>query len=75
MKTFLITLLLLCSLFSFGQNCDCKKEFSALVSKIESDYAGFHDKVNKQTADDYKTFTAQLSPQSAVLNRLLNEIP
>jgi hypothetical protein len=45
----------LCS--AYGQNCDCPKEFDYLVKKIESDYAGFNDKVNNKTIKDYKKYT------------------
>lgn len=42
---------------SYGQNCDCPKEFEHLVGKVESDYAGFRDKVNSNTIEDYKRYT------------------
>jgi len=42
---------------AYGQNCDCPKEFDNLVKKVESDYAGFKDKVNSQTIEDYKKYT------------------
>lgn len=45
---------------SFGQNCDCEKEFNFLVEKIENNYAGFHDKVTEENASEYNKFTLEL---------------
>jgi len=58
MKSKLITLLLvfLYSL-SFGQNCNCLENFNFLEEKIANDYAGFSDKVNEITIDEYKKHT------------------
>ncbi len=57
----LITICLIFQFYSsFGQNCDCEKEFDFLVKKLESDYAGFQDKVTEENVSDYIKFTAEL---------------
>ncbi|WP_289055783.1 S41 family peptidase [Carboxylicivirga marina] len=57
-------LIIICLIFqfcsTFSQNCDCENEFDFLVKKIESDYAGFHDKVTEENVSDYNQFTADL---------------
>jgi len=57
MKKIVVAVVLFQSFLSFGQNCDCSKEFNFLVKKIESDYAGFNDKVNAKNRNDYNAFT------------------
>lgn len=53
-----LSLVLMMDVFvSYGQNCDCRKEFGHLVRKVENDYAGFRDKVNSSTIEDYKRHT------------------
>ena len=48
----------------YGQNCDCPKEFDFLVKKIENDYAGFKDKVNSKTINDYNEHTEKIKSQT-----------
>ena len=62
-KLFLLVLSLNVFLI-YGQNCDCLKEFDYLVKKIESDYAGFKDKVNSQSIEDYKKHTERYRVQA-----------
>ena len=57
MKQFLFVVLFFNVILSFGQNCDCPKEFDFLVNKIEKDYAGFKDKVNGSNIEEYNKFT------------------
>uniref|UniRef100_F4C9X3 Peptidase S41 n=1 Tax=Sphingobacterium sp. (strain 21) TaxID=743722 RepID=F4C9X3_SPHS2 len=40
---------------SIGKECDCRKIFLTVKSHIETNYAGFQDKVNKET---YKVYDA-----------------
>jgi len=51
-----LTLLLLVFLYNltFGQNCNCIENFDFLKEKVENDYAGFADKVNDNTINDYR---------------------
>ncbi len=49
---------------SYSQNCDCEKEFEYLVNKIENDYAGFQDKVNKYNIAEYEEFTKEVRLKS-----------
>ena len=57
MKKIISIILLFQAIVSFGQNCDCGKEFDYLVNKIESDYAGFQDKVTEENITEYNKFT------------------
>ncbi len=45
---------------SFGQDCDCGKEFKFLVDKIENNYAGFKDKVTEANIAEYNQFTDEI---------------
>jgi hypothetical protein len=49
----------------FGQNCDCKKDLGFLIQKVEKDYPGFTDKVNKNTRADYEAFTRKMVDKAA----------
>ncbi|KAF0203307.1 MAG: peptidase [Bacteroidetes bacterium] len=53
MRIILILLAGLLSIHGFGQNCDCLANFKFLENKISKDYAGFADKVNSSTIDEY----------------------
>lgn len=49
--------IVLSTINSFGQNCNCLENFEFLKNKIENDYAGFNDKVNPITITDYEKHT------------------
>lgn len=59
-KKYLLIIFLFHFTLSHGQNCDCQKELDFLINKIESDYAGFKDKVNKSNIKEYNEFTNKL---------------
>lgn len=54
---FFILTIVLSTINSFGQNCNCLENFEFLKNKIENDYAGFNDKVNPITITDYEKHT------------------
>ncbi len=56
-KPLLIALIASFSLQLAGQNCNCLENFNFLENKISKDYAGFADKVNASTVDEYNRFT------------------
>jgi hypothetical protein len=56
-KNLFILTILLISIGSFGQNCNCIENFEYLETKIENDYAGFNDKVNALTKFEYEKHT------------------
>lgn len=60
MKQFLLVVLFFNVILSYGQNCDCQKEFDFLVNKIEKDYAGFKDKVNSSNFEEYNKYTEHI---------------
>ena len=69
MKKILVAVVLFQSVLSFGQNCNCSKEFDFLVHKVESDYAGFNDKVNAKNAPTANNGTnACVSPPNTMIN-------
>ena len=39
--------------------CNCKEEFSKIKNHLESNYAGFKDKVTKSNLKQYNQFTAK----------------
>lgn len=45
--------------FAHGQNCDCKTQFDFVKHQVETNYPGFRDKVNPQTASAYTTITSK----------------
>lgn len=51
-----ICILLFC-IHSFGQSCNCAREFNFVKDKIEVNYAGFKDKVNLKTQSSYDKYT------------------
>lgn len=53
----LTSILLLLSINSFGQSCNCLENFEDLEMKVENDYAGFTDKVNEWTKPEYEKHT------------------
>jgi hypothetical protein len=56
-KALLILNISLLSIQINCQNCDCLENFNFLETKISNDYAGFTDKVNMSTVDDYNRIT------------------
>ena len=57
-------LLLFITAQAAAQPCDCSAAFSFAVQKIETNYAGFRDKVNKETAPAYNALTDSLRQQA-----------
>lgn len=56
-RMFLALVVIVFSISLKSQNCDCLENFNFLVNKISNDYAGFADKVNASTVDDYNRIT------------------
>jgi hypothetical protein len=52
-----VLLLFLVSFKSFGQPCNCSREFNYVKDKIEKNYAGFKDKFNNKTEATYRKRT------------------
>ena len=59
MKTLLISIALLGLPILTQAQCNCKAEFSKIKNHLESNYAGFKDKVTTNNIKQYKEFTAQ----------------
>lgn len=57
-------LLLFISAKAFAQPCDCNAAFAFAVQKIGTNYAGFQDKVNRETRPSYKVHTDSLQQQA-----------
>ncbi|MBS1586188.1 MAG: hypothetical protein JSS82_11660 [Bacteroidetes bacterium] len=51
-----LSALLLAFTIARGQACDCKTQFEFVKRQVETNYPGFRDKVNPQTASAYTTF-------------------
>ena len=49
---------------AMGQSCNCANEFSYIKDKIERNYAGFNDKVNKKTIATYNKHSQLALEQS-----------
>lgn len=64
MRQLLLIMLFFNGFLVYGQNCDCSKEFDYLVKKVESDYAGFKDKVNSKTIKEYNKYTESYRAQA-----------
>ena len=59
MKTLLISIASLGLTILTQAQCNCKAEFSKIKNHLESNYAGFKDKVTTNNLKQYKEFTAQ----------------
>lgn len=59
MKSLFITIAFLGLPFLTQAQCKCKEEFSKIKNHLESNYAGFKDKVTPKNSKKYKEFTAQ----------------
>jgi len=59
MKKLLTALLIIAGLTMRAQTCDCGKEFSAIRSFIEKNYAGFSDKQKQMTRTGYLKMTSK----------------
>ncbi len=70
-NVFILTILL-SSILTKGQNCKCLENFDDLKNRIENDYAGFRDKVNKTSKTEYKKHTdfyRQKASETTTTNR------
>jgi len=54
----------------YSQNCNCLENFNFLVNKLSSDYAGFNDKVNDKTIEEYNRFTDVYRGKAAEVNSI-----
>ena len=59
MKSLFITIAFLGLPFLMQAQCNCQEEFSKIKNYLESNYAGFKDKVTANNIKQYKDFTAQ----------------
>jgi hypothetical protein len=59
MKSLFITIAFLGLPFLTQAQCKCQEEFSKIKNHLESNYAGFKDKVTPKNSKKYKEFTAQ----------------
>ncbi|MEN9446494.1 MAG: hypothetical protein RL728_1006, partial [Bacteroidota bacterium] len=58
MKSLFITFAFLGIPFLMQAQCNCQEEFSKIKNHLESNYAGFKDKVKTSNINKYKDFTA-----------------
>jgi len=58
MKSLFITIAFLGIPFLMQAQCNCQEEFSKIKNHLESNYAGFKDKVKTSNINKYKDFTA-----------------
>jgi hypothetical protein len=58
MKSLFITIAFLGIPFLMQAKCNCQEEFSKIKNHLESNYAGFKDKVKTSNINKYKDFTA-----------------
>jgi hypothetical protein len=58
MKSLFITIAFLGIPFLMQAQCNCQEEFSKIKKHLESNYAGFKDKVKTSNINKYKDFTA-----------------
>jgi len=58
MKSLFITFAFLGIPFLMQAQCNCQEEFSKIKNHLESNYAGFKDKVKTSNINNYKDFTA-----------------
>ncbi len=60
LKNLLLIVISLVSTFSvWGQQCSCEKKFAFIRHEIETNYAGYTDKVNKKTKAAYERLTIE----------------
>lgn len=59
MKYFVIAASIIFLPFIIQAQCNCQEEFSKIKSHLESNYAGFKDKVSTKNIKKYKDFTAE----------------
>ena len=59
MKSLFITIAFLGLPFLMQAQCNCQEEFSKIKNYLESNYAGFKDKVTANNIKQYKDLTAQ----------------
>lgn len=69
-KILIIIILLQSSIFVNSQNCNCLENFNFLVTKISNDYAGFNDKVNASTINDYNSYTESLRKKASDISSI-----
>ena len=58
MKSLFITIAFLGLPFLMQAQCNCQEEFSKIKNHLESNYAGFKDKVKTSNINKYKVFTS-----------------
>jgi hypothetical protein len=59
MRTLFISITFSSITFLTQAQCNCQEEFSKIKKHLESNYAGFGDKVTKSNIEQYNQFTAQ----------------
>ncbi len=69
LKASLFCMLILCSQHLKAQDCDCIANFDTMVSRVTASYAGFPDKVKKDTRKDFNAFTKRLRQKALTSNK------
>jgi hypothetical protein len=71
MKIYLscLSLFLITTYSAFSQTCNCRTELIYIKTKIEKNYAGFHDKVNSHTKASYDEQTALALQRSKAITK------
>lgn len=52
--------------FTFSQDCYCVNDLKTLKEKIEANYAGYNDKVNSKTRNQYQKLLLNLNDQAII---------
>ncbi len=65
---FLFVLFYLTINFAFSQDCNCGITLRNLQEKVEANYAGYDDKVNKKTSETYRKVVSVLVQRATPLN-------
>lgn len=61
---FYLILMLSLTTVGYSQDCSCSKSFSTLRRKIENNYAGYFDKVNRKTKHTYDAMLYKLQKRA-----------
>ncbi len=58
MRYLLFSFIILTVFFSYGQNCDCNKELTFVINKIENNLPAYFDQVNDSNRSEYMQHSA-----------------
>jgi len=68
LRASLFCVFILCSQHLKAQDCDCLANFDTMVNRVTASYAGFPDKVKKETRKDFNAFTKRLRQKAQTSN-------